>query len=343
VDTMKIAGVYKLEGLYQFCIKYVLESITRDNISKLLKHCDATGAATGRQLCIDFAVNRDTRFTSGDIEILGQKLYSEVTAAQLKSKKQDKPEVQMAYEDPIVNDFKTVYESDTKDIIFNLQGQEVKVHKSFLLIQSAEFTQLVNEESRKNPNVLSLHQKYCTISSGAFDSMFRFFYYGFKNFDILHACQLFLFAREMRLDKLSIAIEFALSKKDFNQQSILPILDVAFNPLLNSNPDLQKQLQENGLKYAVQNVDKIDFGVLMYMSPIVGMNILISIQHVLGNNWANYSEATSTINDLPKSPSFNIGHFKTESRSDVSDENSMSERGDGKKKGSVYRNKKKKK
>jgi len=302
-----------------------------------------TGVEKGKQICIEYAVNHDSHFTSAEAEVLGHKLYSEVTAAILKSKRQDKTEVQVAYEDPIVNDFKSIYESDTKDVIFHLQGQEVRVHKSFLLIQSAEFTEFINEESRKNPLVFNLDQKYGNISSGAFDSMFRFFYYGFKQFDILHACQLFLFSREMHLDKLSIAIELALSKKDFNHLSILPILDVAFNPLLNSNPELQKTLQDNGLKFAVQNVEKIDFGVLMYMTPLVGMHILISIQHVLGTNFPNFHESASTISDLPsKSSSFNIGHIKTESRSDISDEASVSERSESKKRvGGLYRNKKK--
>jgi len=33
IEVLKLAGIYKMEGLYQFCVKYIHQSITDKNIS----------------------------------------------------------------------------------------------------------------------------------------------------------------------------------------------------------------------------------------------------------------------------------------------------------------------
>jgi len=66
---------------------------------------------------------------------------------------------------------------------------------------------------------------------------------------------------------------------------VLSVLDVAYNPLLEENPALQKNLQEEGLNYAVNNVDKINFEPLQMMNPLIATNILQALQRKIGKNW----------------------------------------------------------
>jgi len=294
LEVLKISGIYKMEGLHQFCIKYVQSSINEDNIFKLLFSCDKEGVEDGKKICIDYAVNHEDLFTSAEAEVLGFKLYQEVTTAILKAKKEEKHVVKLAFEDPIVENFKTIYESDNKDTTFFLHDQEIKVHKAILMNQSsAELVELVTENEKKNNQYYTLDAKYNNITPEALDSMFRFFYYHETKMDILHACQLFLFCKEMKLGKLSHTIEIVLNQKEFNLNSILPILDVAFSPLMNTNPELQKQLQHNGLRFAVENINKIEFIELQKMNPLIGMNILQLLQKGLSESWDIISQIST--------------------------------------------------
>jgi len=347
VEVMKIAGIYKLEGLHQYCVKFVQNSISPDNIFKLLKHCDSNGVEKGKQICIDYAVDHDELFTSASAEheVLGFKLYQEVTTAILKAKKSEKHEVQLAHDDPIVPNFKAIYESDTsKDISFSFQSEEIKVHKAILLEQSPQLTELIFEESKKNSQILTLDpMRYGNITTDAFDSMFRFFYYNEQHMDIIHACQLFLFAREMKLEKLTLTIQNVLSHSDFSLHSILHILEVSFSPLMDINPELQRQLQDNGLRYALQNIDKIDFLPLRTMSPTIGMQLLILLQRILADSWSeiyNSSSPRITSDRTLRAASFTHGGSPEKSKSDVSEELS-SDRGDRKR--TLDRKKKKEK
>jgi len=286
---------------------------------------------------MEYIVNHENLVSAAEAELLGFKLYQEVTVGILKFKKAEKTEVLLAYDDPIVNDFKAIFESDTKDTIFSLQGEEIKVHKAMLLIQSSELTEYVNEESKKPLAFLTLDQRYCNITRDAFDSMFRFFYYSFHSFDVLHACQLFVFARDMKLTKLSHCIESVLSKRDFSIQSILPILDVAYSPLLNSNPDLQKQLQENGLQYAIHHIDKIDFSSLVQMTPLIGTNVLLLLQQCLSDHWGQISGSTTftplnfSEKALKSGSSFNMGSPQSPTKSGAEISEDVSEKSENKK------------
>jgi len=332
VEVMKLSGVYKLEGLHQFCSKFLQNGLTNDNIFKLLKHAYSLNVETGKQLCMDYAVSHEHLFTSALTDVLGLKLYQEVMGAILKGKK-DKAEVQLAFDDPIINDFKNVFESDTKDIVFSLKGEEIKVHKAMLLYQSAPLTELVTEEIKKNLPIWSLDPKYSNITAHAFDSMFRYFYYGSHQLDVIDACQLFVFAREMNLDKLTYLIEAVLARKEFSLVSIISILDIAFSPLLSSSPDLQNQLQDNGIRYAVTNIDKIDFSSLMQRSPLIGMNILTLLQQALGQSWASISAETTLTSISSEKPLTAYPERSRQSLSDPAISEDISERSESSKRG----------
>jgi len=127
---------------------------------------------------------------------------------------------------------------------------------------------------------------------------------------LLYACQLFLFAHDFNLGKLSVLIEQIISTREASVTNVLALLDVAYNPLMESNPDLQRKLKETGIRYVIQNVDKIDFVPLQNMSPLIGAQILVQLQQVLASNWRTMIQSSSSqqlLTLLPDPPSPHIG------------------------------------
>jgi len=202
-------------------------------------------------------------------------------------------EIQVTADDTIVEDFKRVYTSQaTKDVSFLIQGTEVKAHKAILIDQSTEFAALINnpdegkEQKRTAGGQITL-EKYPNVSAQAFESMLRLMYYSNEDFEMHHACQMYLFAREYNLVKLSLLIEKIVSCGEVSAITVLPLLDVAYNPLMAENPELQTRLKDNGMNYVIQNVDKIDFAPLQNMPALIGTQILQQLQQVLASNWRN--------------------------------------------------------
>jgi len=132
---------------------------------------------------------------------------------------------------------------------------------------------------------ITLAEKYANVSSEAFEAMLRLIYYNDENIEMLHACQLYLFAHDYNLVKLSLLIEKIIGGGEVTSHTVLPLLDVAYNPLMEENRELQSKLKDIGMKFVVQNIDKMDFAPLQYMSPVIGTQILQQIQSVLSPNW----------------------------------------------------------
>jgi len=300
VEVMRAASVFKIDRLNQMTQKYLQSSLTIDNIFKLLKFTDTMMVDTAKKICMEFALGNADFFTSASAESLGFKLYQEVTALMLKAHQGQKnptaAEIQVTADDTIVEDFKRIYASNSsKDVSFIIQGEDVKAHKAILIDQSTEFAALVNGtlDDGKDPKdtpkrvpggPVYLDEKYANISPGAIEAMFRLFYYAEQEMEVLHACQLFVFARDFNLVRLSMVIEKIISSGEVTATTALALLDVAYNPLMAENP-LQKRLKDGGMKFVIQNVDKIDFLPLQNMSPLIGTQILQQLQQVLAPNW----------------------------------------------------------
>jgi len=236
-------------------------------------------------------------FVSASEQSLGFKLYKDVTIEAFKAhqgQKKGATEILVTAEDTIVEDFKKIYAShSTKDVCFLIQGVEVKAHKPLLIDQSLELAALANNEEARDQKkasefrgqVIILDEKYSNISPDAFESMLRLIYYNDENIEMLHACQLYLFAHDYNLVKLSLLIEKIISGGEVSCKTVLPLLDVAYNPLMEQNKELQPMLKEIGMKFVVQNIEKMDFGPLQHMSPVIGTQILQHIQSVFSRDW----------------------------------------------------------
>jgi len=217
----------------------------------------------------------------------------------------------MSAEDTIVRDFKHIYGSTevTGDITFNIRGEEIRAHKAILADQSNEFALFIaHYEANKDPkraNAVFFEEKYARISLKAFESMLKYFYYGETAIDMLSACELFPFTKDFKLTKLCGLLERIIGGQDITVTTCLPVLDVAYNPLMNENNSLQVKLKLEGLDYAVSNLETIDFKPLEFMSPQISSHILQRLQQTIGPKWgmlagaAGWNSGSANIEDGP--------------------------------------------
>jgi len=312
VEVIHAAEIFKLDRLYQMCQKYLQLTLTIENIFKLLKYTESLNVEKAKQICMEFALGKDEFFVSASEQSLGFKLYKDVTIEAFKAhqgQKKEATEILVTAEDTIVEDFKKIYAShSTKDVCFLIQGVEVKAHKPLLIDQSLELAALANNEEARDQKkasefrgqVIILDEKYSNISPDAFESMLRLIYYNDENIEMLHACQLYLFAHDYNLVKLSLLIEKIISGGEVTCKTVLPLLDVAYNPLMEQNKELQPMLKEIGMKFVVQNIEKMDFGPLQHMSPVIGTQILQHIQSVFSRDWRSMVQtASNNFTSLP--------------------------------------------
>jgi len=247
-----------------------------------------------KDICFEFALVNSDFFTSSSAENLGFKLYQEVTALLLKAHQGTAPKArarEVTSDDTIVADFKNLYSSAdvTGDLSFIIHNEEIKAHKAILWHQSPEISSLLSppEDSKEPPKKgIVLDLKYGRITPGAFQAMLRYFYYSDTSIGMLHATELVDFVKDFHLDRLYTVLEKVIGGQDITVDTVLSVLDVAYNPLLEENPSLQRNLQEEGLNFAVANVDKINFEPLAGLPPIIATHILQALQRRIGKNWS---------------------------------------------------------
>jgi len=301
IEVMRAAAVYKIPRLMQMNERYLQENLTMKNIFALLKFSDSMNVSDAKDICIEFALTNADFFTSSTAENLGFKLYQEVTALLLKAHTGGAPKElkkrDVTSEDTIVSDFKAMYHGadSTGDVTFVINGEDVKAHRSVLADQSGELAALVRptEDDKDWTKKIALDTKYSRITSGAFHSMLKFFYYAERSVPMTYATELVSFAKDYRLDGFYRVLEKTIGGQAVTVDTVLNVLDVAYHPLMDENPQLQKSLKEEGLNFIVAHIDKVNFEPLITMPPVIATHVLQSLQKKIGKNWKLVMDAAS--------------------------------------------------
>jgi len=340
---MRASLVLKIPRLLGLSSKYLQDNLSMENIFRLLKFSDGLDVTEAKTICFDYALQKPDFFTSANAEDLGFKLYQEVTTLLLKQQGQARGglmKIDLSAEDTIVRDFKAIYSSadTTGDVSFSVKSQEIRAHKAILANQSVEFASLIqqfetNKETKKG-NSIPLDEKYGRLSPKSFDALLRYVYYGDQNIDMSSSCELIPFAKDFKLLKLSSVLDGVVGSVEISNSTCLPVLEVAYNPLMNENPDLRKKLMQDGLDFAVYNIDKIDFKPLEFMQPTIGSHILQRLQQTVGAKWntMGITTAWSTSPSTNTRPGGVALGSKTRSDNNFDDSTEKQEDGDSTKK-----------
>jgi len=183
----------------------------------------------------------------------------------------------------------------TGDVTFVIGGEDVKAHRCILADQSGELAALVRpgEDDKDWTKKIALDTKYSRISAGAFHSMLKFFYYAERAVPMTYATELVSFAKDYRLDGFYRVLEKTIGGQAVTVDTVLNVLDVAYHPLMDENPQLQKSLKEEGLNFVVAHIDKVNFEPLITMPPVIATHVLQSLQKKIGKNWKLVMDAAS--------------------------------------------------
>lgn len=320
IEVLFLAKLYNLNHLALINKKHIQGSVTMNNVYEIMKYANRLEVEEVKVICIDFSLQNTDFFTSPRAKELGFDLYQEAAAVLIQHYvKKTKPTVverKLTMSDvSIVEDFTSVYNSrgESGDLTFKLANdKQVKVHKCILATLSAELDALI----RNNPNsVIPTRPQfqetitYPRLTAEAFESLLKFIYYSEKNISLLHATQIYLFAKDYKLNVLLSTLDNVMGTAEVDVPSVLFMLQIAFLEM-NDKKELQQSLKSKGLQFVVMHLDRIDFKPLDGMAPIIGTSIVESVQAAVRKHHQNWELMKAHFNKDPKPlPTTSVAHI----------------------------------
>jgi len=258
MELNKAAKLFNLRRLSYLCEDYFQSSINLDNIFVVLAAADKLNEPTTKSFCKFFAIEHFNEIVTNNqgLHVLGIDLFQEVVTAYLTyqaTKSLSKVSLGDPPADTILEDFKQLYRqmpyADVKFLFDN--NEEVVCHKAILGGYSEKFKALCKDVP---PSGIPLQG----ISASSFRFLVQFLYYGEDNIEPLPACELVGFARLYEINDLVTLCENKI-RNSVNIDTVLGILEVAYQPEMVAKPDLVEELKQKTFPFVLENFNAIDF------------------------------------------------------------------------------------
>lgn len=291
VRLIKAAHMYKLVRLHQMCEAHLQQSLTMQNIFELIRFSDAEKVPTAKKICLEFAIANNKDFiTDSRVESLAIGLFQEIIISKERafaSENWSPERVVVTEESTLRRDFKKIYEDmPLADAVFEVDGQKIKCHRAVLSHVSAKLENVM-ETAKKEPFKLP-EKEWKQFSAEAFHSLLRFMYYYETDIKPLPATQLINFAKDFGVAHLADVCENKI-RSGIAKNTVLSIMEVAYHPLMDDKPDLQKELRINCSRFFTENIKEIDLEPLKDMKAEVATDLLLAMQKEIGKTWINES------------------------------------------------------
>jgi len=195
--------------------------------------------------------------------------------------------IDVSAEDTLLADWKAIYSNGTSaagDLMLTFRsGEKLTMNKAVLAELSPDVAafmhQLANAVNPKNPQPLSLPEKYLTISGKSWSSLLQYCYYNdAASFDQVSACELIMFAKDMRVAKLVQLLTASIVSGQITAASSCLVLSIAYTPGLMESQQVSDQLRANAMAFIVNNFNQIDLRPIQYLPPTVGFDLLCALQ-----------------------------------------------------------------
>jgi len=285
IDLIHVSSTFKVTRVLNLASKYLQDCLNHDNIFKTLKYSDSVPTADARNLCVDWVLQKPDMFVTSNLaEEIGFKLYQEVTSLILKNQstltRTGLMQIDTTVEDTILADWRTIYSngiSNSGDIAMSFKtGEKLTFNKAVLAEQSPDlqgFTQqLASSVNHKNPQPVSLPEKYQGISGKSFASLLQYCYCNDTGcFDQVSACELLYFANELKANKLIQILMSTIQNTSVTAASCILVLSIGYNTQ-------QEQLKQNAMNFIVSNFSQVDLKPLQVLPPVVGYELLLALQ-----------------------------------------------------------------
>jgi len=258
MELNKAAKVLNLRRLSYICEDYFQTSINLENIFVVLAAADKLNEPTVKSFCKFFAIEHFNEIVTNNqgLHVLGIDLFQEVVTAYLTyqaTKSLSKVSLGDPPVDAILDDFKqlnrTMPYADVKFLFEN--NEEIICHKAILGGYSEKFKALCKDSP---PNGIPLSN----ISASTFRFLLQFLYYGDEDIEPLPACELVGFARQYEINDLVRLCENKI-RNSVNIDTVLGILEVAYQPEMVAKPDLVEELKQKTFPFVLENFNAIDF------------------------------------------------------------------------------------
>jgi hypothetical protein len=265
---------FKLNRLGYLCERWLREHMCMDNVFHLLKGSVDAGESRVKAFCLQYALDHYTEFIANKdgIHILGIDLFQEVVKAF--TDRPPAPEeipADKAPADTLIEDFQKLYERmPYSDVVFNVQGTQIKCHKAILAAHSDAFTPLVL-------NAPATGVDFSALSALAFTSMLKFLYYGDDNIDPHPATELVGFSKQFKLNSL-LGICEDKCRTSVSSETVLDILATTYIPEMEEKPELVAELKKKTFPFILANLTEIDLTPIRKLHPNIAIDILTEIQ-----------------------------------------------------------------
>lgn len=279
--------MYGLKRLAQMCEHHLQTNLNMQNIFELIRFADAEKVTTAKKICLEFAIANNKDFIiDSRVESLAIGLFQEIIISKERAFATENwaPEkFTVTEESTLRRDFKKIYDDmPLADAVFEVEGQKIKCHRAILSHVSAKLENVM-ETAKKEPFKLP-EKEWKSFSSEAFGALLRFMYYYETDIKPLPATQLINFAKDFGVAHLADVCENKI-RSGIAKNTVLSIMEVAYHPLMDDKPELQKELRINCSRFFVENIKDIDLEPLKDMKAEVGTDLLLAMQKEIGKTW----------------------------------------------------------
>jgi hypothetical protein len=308
VRLVKAAHMYGLKRLHQMCEQHLQSSLTMQNIFELIRFSDAEKVPTAKKICLEFCIANNKEFIMDSrVESLAIGLFQEIIISKERAAAVDgwQPEkMAVTEESTIRRDFRKIYDDmPLADAVFEVDGQKIKCHRAILSHMSAKLENVM-ETAKKEPFKLP-EKEWKTFSAEAFHSLLKFLYCYDTDIKPLPATQLINFAKDFGVAHLADVCENKI-RSGIAKNTVLSIMEVAYHPLMDDKPELQKELRINCSRFFTENIKDIDLEPLKDMKAEVATDLLLAMQKEIGKTWI--TDAAKSGNSGEEGPKTARGH-----------------------------------
>lgn len=276
IHLMNAAALYGLTRLLEMSSVFLQSKVTMNNIYELLRIADDLKMKAAKDICLDFALQTPQFIANKDgVKLLGIELFQEAVLL-FQNPPERLPPLEINSKETIVIDFAQLFDKreETGDVSFRIHTSNIPCHKAILAAASEPLANLIKATSHP---VVVFPEESTKLSPEAFLSLLKWLYFGDDNIEPLEATQLITFSKEYDLPQLKIICEGKI-KDGIAPPTVLSILKVVYDPIMEENRALQTELKERCLDFIVTHMKQVNFAPLERLPVQIAVSILQRIQ-----------------------------------------------------------------
>mmetsp|Transcript_7129 Transcript_7129/g.7824 ORF Transcript_7129/g.7824 Transcript_7129/m.7824 type:complete len:539 (+) Transcript_7129:58-1674(+) len=283
IRMIAVAVVYGLKHFEQVLRKYLQARLNHDNIFGLLREANDLKVASAKEVLMDYAYKNPVILGNTEgVNILGIGLFQEVVVLQQKQPQKLADVLEVTESENSSKHFRHLYDLERKnsaDIQFRIEGKLILCHKCIFASASPQVASILLQDPQGDAKKGGLEYILPVpgFTSDAFECLLKWIYYRDTNVKPAASTQLIKFCKGFNMPELKQVCENVVVD-NIQTSTVLSILEVAYNPVMEDNPILRKRLKHNATKFFTQNFYNIDLTPIGTMPLAIAADLLKALQ-----------------------------------------------------------------